>query len=197
MDISIDIIFLLPEKVVKNSIEISEKNQQFSEKKINLGKEKNIPHLSLWMGIISVSNLEELHQELFILSQKKSLPELTINKISNTNNDLNPIFSFVIEENKALLSWHYEIAKIANRFRVKSEASKHHFAEKNINTSTLNYLNNYNKLHTKENYSAHITLGFGKILEHEYTLHFTPVSIASYQLGNFCCCNRLIKKISF
>ena len=193
MELAVNIIFLLPIHITKNAIDISTQHQINSEQKILLGHEKNVAHISLWIGIISDSKIEELHQKITNLMQQKKLPEIVITNIDYAKKTSNPVFSFQVEKNESLSQWHHSISKIAEKYTVKCPANENHFNEKKNHNSSLNYLDKY---YSQKNYQPHITLGFGTHKEDITMNSFLPNGIAIYHLGNHCSCHRLIKKIT-
>lgn len=197
MNIAVDIIFSFPDFLTEEIISISEKIQEHSKEKIHLGFEKNIPHISLWMGIIPVSKLDELHQEIYRLSLKKRIPTLKATKITQDKNTPNSLFSIEIEKSELLLSWHNEICKIANTYRSNSLPKQDHFSENRIQMAAINYVKNFNELHSGKAYNPHITLGFGKNTATINKAYFEAKSLAIYQLGNYCSCHKMLKKIPF
>lgn len=196
MELAVDIIFTLPENINQKAIGISRKIQTFSEDKIHMSDEKNIPHISLWMGIIPVSKLDELHQKISFLHREMPFPEIRVLQISGIDSDSKRILSFQIEKNNLLLKWHNQVSQIANQYSVTKLAQSSHFAEENIQANTLHYLKQFQKEHSGQNYDPHITLGFAKVLEKSAAFSFKPKAIASYQLANYCTCHTLIKNIS-
>lgn len=194
LELAVNIIFSLPDEIIKKSIDISIKNQLNSAKKISLGFEKNIPHISLWMGIISDSKIDKLHQKINDLMQKKALPQITITHINHSES--NSVFSFQLGHSSELLDWHYKICEIVKPYASKKAATKAHFSEKEIHSSSLNYLNHFDEFYSKENFQPHITLGFGKHQKNDLKIQFTPTGMATYHLGNYCSCSDLIKKFT-
>ena len=70
------------------------------------------------------------------------------------------------------------------------------FDSENIKPPTLNWIHNYTKNSSYDNYGGHITIGFGDKIENLKTpIIFEAKRLALAQLGNNCTCRNIIFEV--
>ena len=189
MDIAIDIIFTLPKNIRHQLIQISQEIESNKNEKIDLGEKKNVPHISLWMGIISKNDLDRIQSELNRFFQEQTFPILQPEELIVFKSPTHDILSLNIQKTKDLLFWHQSVCDIATKYRLQKTAHSTHFSENNVILPALNYVDTFEKSHAASAYDPHITIGFGNSTKQEKFTEFYPQSLAIYQLGNYCRCS--------
>lgn len=151
--IAIDIILLLPEKMNQLCIDINTSGFNHGKTTIQLGTDDFLPHISLVMGVIEETNLEALIQ--IIQSTSKKYQPLSLQAVESTEHT-----SFTIFQNQKLQELHEELMNLTSPFLL-SESSYEDFFEGNSRTITekvKNFITNFSKEHSYQNFQPHITL---------------------------------------
>ena len=182
-------MLLPPEEIMDQAIAI---NATFSDRSIELGKKSTYPHISLYMGVLDVQNLDLLTTKIEQAAHDYLSLPLTIDGIVSTirsNGKAGSVWN--IRSNPPLQSLHETIIKESSPF-LSSKVKEEMVASKEVNPGTLEWISAYAIESSSERFEPHITLGLGQAEPLRKPITFTASRIAICHLGNYCTCQRIL-----
>ena len=192
--IPIDIVLLPSEEIIEKAIEL---NQKINSKKIVLGKENSIPHISLCMAVIDETDLEKVTNILNSILEKYSILNLNISKLKvDSLNDNENWVNLKVEKSNKLQSLHEDIINNLRPFLTNNFSKEIFTIPNEINDTTIMWASNYLENSSFNNFSSHISLGIGETEEKNLDINFTSKKIAICKLGNYCSCEKILKIIN-
>ena len=195
-DKAIDVV-LLPEKAIADMA--IEANGRLVEKfgdEIVLDKNKCLPHISLAMGCMDESDIAKISDVLESISKNYKPMVLGVAGIDVETNSLGQkVSGFMIENSQPLQSLHEEIMTKAQPLLTSDVSVEMIYPSGNISETTLQWIKNYRDKAAFENFSPHITLGYGAIEDLQFPKEFKTSTLALCHLGNHCTCREVL--ISF
>jgi 2'-5' RNA ligase len=191
-------ITLIPEKeIIHKAIQINKSLTKNNIYSMTLSEKDCVPHISLCMGIVTVKNLEKIHNIVKTLLSDYNIPSLEIKELKTSDmKNGDKVTNFLIEENKILSQLHDKFLQSLNEF-LSYDSKKEMFVNPSeINKTTIRWVNKY-QTHYEDpkKFHPHITLGFGETKESFAPTSFKTEKIAIFQLGNNCTCRKLLYEI--
>lgn len=187
--LAIDIVLLPNKDIIENIIQYNAAH--FDETNTSLlNNDNRIPHITMRMGVIEKSNIQEVYNKL----KEILIPELvTTIDFGKTRKTSYPSNLLLLKKDEELLNYHQEVMNLKGF--IETPAQSTYFVENEpIQKSTINYLNSFQN-YAFHNFLPHITLNKSKKPFHEFrSISFKP-SVAIFQLGNRCTCNKLLQPI--
>ena len=186
MKIAIDIVLLPPKEIMDLCIETNKKLVQ-KDKRIDLNAEDCLPHISVCIGVIDESQLEDISMIVQDIVAKSTPLQLRIEnmyKIRGTG--------FIIRKTEALQELHEElVTKLGHMF--SDEVSPSYFTEPpSTESGSIKILRDFCTQHSFQHYFPHITLGYGEKIEMTFPIEFHASKIAICHLGNHCTCRKIL-----
>ncbi|MCK4339633.1 MAG: hypothetical protein KAW87_06575 [Candidatus Cloacimonetes bacterium] len=200
--IAIDIILLPSEEMMDKVIELNKELLKHFENipasaGIILNKENCFPHISLAMGVIGKNEILNINQVLHNISKEFSI--MNLNAISIYANIIpsgEKVSCYKIENTRQLQLLHETIMnKLSNHFTYDITAEMI-YSPKEVEDITLDWIRNYPKKSSFENFSPHITIGFGEIENTNLPIKFISSKLALCHLGNYCTCKKILLSIN-
>jgi hypothetical protein len=189
---AIDVVILPPDNVTELAIEHNRTLLANNPHKLVLGKNRNLPHISLLMGCLAEDKLEDAIALLHSLIARHHILELSISGIQTDKS----ILSFDIARSKELIALHEEVVTSFNSLLTHDANEDDVDDPPPIEKSSLDWINRFIPHSCFNNYWPHITIGFG----HD-NIKFEPVAfqasrLAICHLGNHCTCTRILAEVS-
>lgn len=175
--IAVDIILLPPEDVMDLAIEINQTLE--SDHKTPLDKTNYIPHISLLMGAVEASRLEELKAVIAHIAQNLEPIQLT------AHFENKPFSMFMIDQNPALSKLHEQVLDETVDI-VTPDITPASLFDDDIDKDFIDYMRNFRKNSSRENFDPHITIGRGMNLGYAKTITFSANKLAIGHLGDRC-----------
>ena len=194
--LAIDIVILPPDPIIKLALDTNRMLLSHIPEGIILGKDRNMPHISLLMGCIVDSLLSEVTLRLRAISKKTQALHLSITGIHSHNSGSHNVISFDIERSNELLALHQ---LLVNEFKplLTHDAEEGDFNDAPpIAASSISWVNRFIPDACFDNFWPHITLGFGNYTGTVDPVPFTASRLAICHLGNHCTCSRIIEEVS-
>lgn len=189
--IAVDVVLLLPDEVMTQAVAV---NKKLSSQEISLNKNNCLPHISLLMGCLDEQDIpmvSAILQECASSYLPIPLESREIKVLSNSTGE-EFVTWFAIEKTEALQSLHESLIEKLKPF-LSYDASKEMFYKPmEVKESSVEYVNNFLKKASFENYSPHITIGYGSYEEENLQLSFQSSRLALCQLGNHCTCRKIV-----
>lgn len=190
--IAINIALIPPKEVVEKCIAINRGIVKRGGSGLVLGKDHNLPHVTLMQGVIDKSDVAKV--ENFLGQIATSFPPLLLNATGVNYRELpSPSSVLQLEKTPDLQKLHEAVmvscagfVKILN----KAEVEQNWFYEP-VGVSTINCAIRFREEHAFENYHPHITLGKGKAEEVEQ-FEFTASRLVLCHLGPHGTCAKVL-----
>ncbi|MTI31210.1 hypothetical protein, partial [Xanthovirga aplysinae] len=194
--IAVDIV-LFPDKKLSQEIIVLNQNLEGSGKtKIRLNLKNCLPHISLAMGCVDMDNLEIIKGILSKIGKELLPLEIPITRVeSSIDNQGKGLTLVVLQKDKKLQELHEEILKGVENYLTTGVKKEMMASQEEIGNSTFHWIDHYLSHHSKENFSPHITVGFGilsKPVRLQNPLILTTSTLGICQLGNHCTCRKVL-----
>ncbi len=193
--VAVDIV-LLPEKQVTDyaiaaNAELVEKDGS----RIVLNKGNCLPHISLAMGCIARSDIIRVTKLLEPLAAiiPKKLKLTGIQKSADFSGETVSVLQ--IECSGKLQKLHESICEAVENF-FTYDVTEEMIAGGIAGVSTLRWIANYPAKSSYENFSPHITIGYGDLQDLATPKEFSVSQLALCHLGNNCTCFEVIWSVT-
>ncbi|MBN2733464.1 MAG: hypothetical protein JXQ82_01205 [Methanomicrobiaceae archaeon] len=197
--IAIDVVLLPPLNITDTALKINRMLVDLTnDYSIVLDKKNCIPHISLAMGAVSVSDIDKLSEELQIAGEKYLPYEAKYKSYAAVKTSENAVVSGIdLIKDEIIINLQDEIKSILLRYNSKEITRDMIYPDdENITDFTLDYSSAYLKNSTGDNFSPHITVGYGNIYDLEsipaIPSAFECERIAICHLGNHCTCKKIL-----
>jgi len=184
----VDIIIIPPEKILKLCIEKNNADFENNLVPVQFSEKDFIPHLSLFMGVMSPSEESLIFQKLEKITEEFSKIHLSISHIKN-----NWMF---INNTPELNSLQTKIAKNIELYVSHDAISTDFFLDENeeISPDCYPWVNNFFTDYSFEKFSPHITTWTQTPFECPLPLSFQADQIALCHVGRFNTCRNILWK---
>jgi len=191
--IAVDVVLLPSEEMADKAIAANKELLKEYADKIVLDKESCLPHISLAMGCIDETDIDEIDTILRTIAEESSLGQLSAVGIHiETNRAGEKVSVIEIEKTEALQSLHEEVMhRLAPYFSYDVKADMV-LSSSETGESTLDWIKNYPEKSSFEKFFPHITIGYGKINNFSFPIIFSASKLALCQLGNHCTCRKIL-----
>jgi 2'-5' RNA ligase len=191
--IAVDAVLLPSEAMMDKAIEANRELLKQSGGKIVLDKEICLPHISLSMGCIDQKDIVEIEKVLGAIVERYCVQELKVIGIRvGTNSVGEKVSVFEIEKTETLQSLHEEVMWSLMPYFKYEVTSDMVFSPPRAGKSTLLWIRDYAEKSSFENFSPHITIGYGKIDDFSFPIKFTASRLVLCHLGNHCTCRKVL-----
>ncbi|MBP2132635.1 2'-5' RNA ligase [Methanomicrobium sp. W14] len=199
--VAVDVILRPPDEITDYAVRINKMlNEMTKDYSLVLGKTTTIPHISLAMGALKVSDLNDFYEELRAIGDKY-IPFETLYKglASVKTSENNTVSGMDLIKTGSFTDLQDEIISAFFSYRTGPVKKEMVYPDREeITGFTLEYSSDYPENSTGENFSPHITLGNGDV----YCLKnvpfapekFTCKSLAVCHLGNHCTCKKILRE---
>jgi 2'-5' RNA ligase len=196
-EIAVDVVLLPSEEMAEMAIAANKELLKRNAAKIVLDKESCLPHISLAMGCINESNIDDIDNILNLIAKQTALGKLIAVGIHiQSIGEGEKVSAFQIEKTEALQSLHIEVMQRLSpyfSYEVKTEML---VCSSEVNESTLDWIKNYPKNSSFEKFSPHITIGYGEINNLSFPVKFAVSQFSLCQLGNECTCRKILASVN-
>ncbi len=190
--IAVDVVLLATEEMADKVIAANKELLKQYADKIVLDKENCLPHISLAMGCIDESNIDEIDKILKTAAKENSLGPLSAVCIHTESNRAGEGVSVIeIEKTEALQSLHEEVMKRLSPY-FSYDVMADMVLSSETGESTLDWIKNYPENSSFEKFSPHITIGYGEINNFSFPIKFSVSKLVLCHLGNHCTCRKIL-----
>jgi 2'-5' RNA ligase len=163
---------------------------------IVLNKQNCLPHISLAMGCIDENDIPMIETALKSTAKKCKIEQLRIKGVSvSINPKGQSISSFEIEKTHNLQNLHEQVMESVTQF-FRCEATKDMiYPGEPVSPTTIEWIKNYRENSSFENFSPHITIGYGLLETKIEPIEFSPAKLALCHLGNHCTCRQILAEV--
>ncbi|HBU07244.1 MAG TPA: hypothetical protein DEB09_04130 [Candidatus Magasanikbacteria bacterium] len=181
--IAIDIVLLPPDDIMDICIDINPK----------LNHLDRLPHISILMGVLDDTNIEDVEQTISKIDFKKL--ELEISKLvffQRPDNTTNCYFKIKRDEEIEIL--HEKLIKAVSPILSYNASMDMFYKDKDeiLNPLSTFWVNKYLDKFSLENFNPHITLKTDRAEYNNLPIKFTATRLALCQLGDLCTCRKIL-----
>jgi hypothetical protein len=195
---AIDIALLPDEAMMEIAIGANAKLVERFGPEIVLDKQKCLPHISLAMGVLEEKNTTVAAKILQSAAREYPVKQLRVAGIYQGVNAVGQIVSaFVVEKTGKLQSLHQAVMRQCEPHLSYEVSADMIYGTGEVAESTLLWIKNYRQKSAFENFSPHITIGYGSTSEaFEFPIEFEVDRLALCHLGNHCTCRDVLESVS-
>ena len=182
----VDFVLLPNTDALSTIIALNQKISQPGQRKIKLSTRQNLPHISLLMGGIKRSQLNDINEKLQKIAANNSIFKLNVAIIQYKNE----CSSLDIVNIPVLQQLHENLVYQMQDILIYPVEANMLSTNERVEISTLNWINSYLENNSFQKFWPHITLGFGQLPPQvEIPEYIICDKLAVFQLGNHCTCN--------
>jgi len=194
--IAVDVVLLPSDEMMDNAIRANAELVEKFAGKIVLNSENCLPHISLAMGCIDERDIAPISRLLPLAAEENPLGELAVIGIrTSTNARGEKVSVFEVEKTKQVQALHEDIIKKVTPYFSRDVTSEMMYGDEEAAETTSQWIKNYRKKASFENFFPHITIGFGQIESEAFPITFTASKLALCHLGNHCTCRKILASI--
>lgn len=190
---AIDIVILPDTKMTDKAVWVSKLQSEKFNDKILLNNENCLPHISLAMGVIDESDIEEASRILNkIAIQFEALKFEASRYYNNITPKGNIVSEFTIKKTDDLYNLHVLIMEELEHLLTHDATVSMVYSPPTVEEITLHWIKGFPENSSFKNFKPHITLGFGQIENVTTPIAFTSDTLALCHLGNYCTCKKIL-----
>jgi 2'-5' RNA ligase len=195
--IAVDVVLLPSKDMMEMAISANKELLKSNPAKIVLNKENCLPHISLGMGCIDESKINDIENILKIIAKENAIRQLTalgidVQEIVNGEK----VSGIKIQKPPALQSLHAEVMLKMTPYFSYDVRAEMLVNPSEVNESTLYWIMSYPENSGFEKFHPHITIGYGEISNLSFPVKFTASQFALCHLGNECTCRRILASVN-
>jgi 2'-5' RNA ligase len=191
--IAVDVVLFPDQPMAGRTIGISRKLSRNNNDKIVLNDSSSLPHISLAMGAVDLSSIDEITTILSDIAAARQTLCLKIRAFcTNVISTGETISEFSIENAPDIQSLHETVMSRLRTFFSYNISADMLLSPPAIEDFSLFWIRNYPKNSSLKNFSPHITLGFGTLQNVQFPPSFHASTLALCHLGNYCTCRKVL-----
>jgi len=194
--IAIDIVILPPDDIMDVCVQLSNKFKEPNASLV-LNKTDCLPHLSLFMGAVEETKIQNLGEQLEKIAKNFNPLNLTIKTLEMRQQpDGRETYFLAIKNSPELQNLHEKIVnECKNDYQAQNSTKDMFFVDKgeNFSEATFFWTNNYCSRSSLKNFWPHITLKAAKeVIYNNLPLEFAAYRLAICHLGDRCTCRKIL-----
>lgn len=190
--IAIDVVLLPSVETADWVIGLNRRLLETTADKIVLNRIDCVPHISLAMGCIERKDIGAISEILEDIAGKLNKGELKFTNINiETNSAGQKISGLLIEKTEQLQLLHETVLEKLSPY-FSYDVSEEMVLAGKVNSTTLSWIRNYRHQSSFENFSPHVTIGYGEIEGCGFLSVFNVASLGLFHLGNHCTCRKIL-----
>ncbi len=190
---AVDVALLPSEAMMDRVIKVNAELVEKFSKKIVLNKENCLPHISLAMGCVAERDIADIEKVLEGITKESSVGNLRVLGIATSANSAGEkVLVLAVEKTDELQSLHEKVTDKLTGYLSYDVTSDMICGGEEIAESTLLWIKNYREKSSFANFSPHITIGYGEIVNGPFPIEFAVSKLALCHLGNHCTCRKIL-----
>jgi len=193
---AVDVVLLPEETMMNRAIEANAELVKKLGCKIVLNKQNCLPHISLAMGTINETDIGNIGKILKAVAKENFLGDFKIVGVHvETNAVGQQVSAFIVEKTDRIQSLHERIMNGLAPYLSSDVDRTMMYPSGEIAESTLLWIRNYREKSSFQNFSPHITIGYGQMQNRVPQIEFAATKLALCHLGNHCTCREILVSI--
>lgn len=189
---AIDVVLLPEEVIMDEAIAVNRGLAAEYGSEIILNKENCLPHISLAMGCIKQEKITDIEKLLAKIAAACPVGKLKITGVHIANEPAGgKVSALMVEKTKELVRLHNEVMQKMGKYFTGKATADMVMAEE-VAETTVEWINSYREKSSFENFSPHITLGYGRAAVLSEPIWFRAGKLALCHLGNHCTCRKVL-----
>jgi len=195
--IAVDVVLLPNRAMTEWALGINRELVRHSGSEIVLSETTCLPHISLAMGCMDEHDIDSVCDLLQRLVKETPVKRLTATGIRVSVNSHGEDTSLLeIEKTNELQILHETVMREADSF-FSHDATEAMIADDTVAESTLEWIRDYPEKAAFEQFSPHITLGYGQAkTDDSFPIRFTVSRLALCHVGNHGTCRNVLASVS-
>jgi len=191
--LAIDIVLLPPKEITSLAIEVN-KSLHPRDTEIVFENGEMLPHISLMMGAMEIEDQSSVERLLKIAAQQFTSLTLELERIEFGELPKGEIIAwFEINRTAKIKKLHEMLATHSEEALSNDDVDASMFYGQPIRKGIIEYLCNFRKECSFENFRPHITLGVGRATsELKFPISFRANTLALCHLGNYGTCRKIL-----
>lgn len=191
---AIDIVLLPPAEITELAVKLNEPWVKRIDDEIELNKNTCLPHMTLAMGVMDDSQLNEVKNIMAEIATQVSALELKIIGVNvNEHPDGKKMSGLEIERSPELQKLHeFVMDKLVPLFTYDDVTKEMFYSPPPVSSIPLHWTEGFVKTLVREKYWPHITLGLGVPENTDFPINFTASRFALCHLGTYCTCREIL-----
>jgi hypothetical protein len=189
---AIDVVLLPSAEMMDKAIAINRELLQRGEpKKMVLNKTNCLPHISMLMGCIAEVDFAKVCQIIRNIASGYTVFHLQIAGAQQEGSST----VLTMQKDSRLQELHETIIKELTPFLSYDATAEMLYNPPEVAPSSPEYINNFLKNASFENYSPHITVGSSPYQADIFPIPFSASTLAICHLGNHCTCREVLYQV--
>ena len=191
---AIDIVLLPPEDIMDFAIRLNKPWVKGIDDEIELNKKNCLPHITLAMGLMDDSRMEEVKTIMADVAGFFSPLDLEIISVEiTTRSDGRKMSGLQIKRSPELQKLHETVMdKLVPLFTYDDVAKEMFYSPPPVNMVPNWWVKGFAKTAVRDKYRPHITLGMGVPEKIDLPVDFAASRLALCHLGNHCTCRKIL-----
>lgn len=191
--IAVDVVLLPSEEMMDRAIEANRGLLRQSADKITLNKTDCLPHVSVAMGCIEEADIVNLGKILRAIAEQCPPGPLTVIATSlGASATGERVSAFDLKRTDSLQSLHETVMRALGPYFSYDVSTAMVLSAPAADESTLRWIRDYPEKSSFENFSPHITIGYGQTADLSAPIEFHATKLALCHLGNHCTCRKIL-----
>jgi 2'-5' RNA ligase len=189
---AVDVVLLPEEAMTDRVIGANAELVKKFGRKIVLNKRNCLPHISLAMGTIDETDIGNIEKILKAIAKESFLEDFKIVGVHvETNAVGQQVSAFIVEKTDQIQLLHERIMNGLAPCLSSDVDRTMMYPGGEIAESTLLWIRNYREKSSFENFSPHITIGYGQMQNRAPQVEFAASKLALCHMGNHCTCREI------
>lgn len=191
--IAIDVVLLPSQELMDRVINANRGLLNRRTDNITLNKTDCLPHVSLAMGCIEETDIADIGTILHTVAENRLPGPLTVVAASiGTNATGEKVSLFDLKRTDKLQSLHETVMRELSPYFSYDVSAEMVLSPPSADEATLRWIKDYRQKSSFENFSPHITIGYGQIGDLPAPIEFHAAKLALCHLGNHCTCRKVL-----
>jgi hypothetical protein len=194
---AIDIVLLPDASTTACAINLSEDLLKGKDAtRLILNQQNRLPHISLAMGVITETDMEQLTTGLAAMAESIYTQTLRTMRVKSQPDPTDAIALVDLERTDELLAVHEQAMKLLTPIRSKNVTANDFADSLPDNSGTIDWVREFEGSAAYQRFSPHITLGYGHLPNPAFPETFLADRLAVCHLGEHCTCSEILFEVS-
>ena len=193
---AVDVVLLPSEAMMERDIEASRQLVDRFGSEIVLSRDDCLPHISLAMGCIDDGDIANIRRVLQKVAKECPPGELEVVGIETAVDSAGKMVSvFEVRRHEQIQLIHERVMREVSPYFSYDVSRDMIYGKGEVSETSLLWIRNYRGKSSFENFSPHITIGYGRAEDVPFPIIFDVERLALCHLGNHCTCGKILVSV--